>query len=311
MYLESPKLTYHNGYYYLTSAQGGTAGPATSHMVVSARSRNIDGPWENSPWNPIVHTYTDDDSWWSKGHGTIIDDSEGNWWIIYHAYPNDFHTLGRATLIEPVIWTDDGWFHTIPKAEFPKTDKPVKDGMELSDNFTGKELGLQWTLWAENSNDAIAFNGNSIDIIGKGSNPADGRLLLVTPQHRAYTTETEITIGENSTSGLLLYYSDKAFAGICADNNNLFIYSSPSDIKTIPNTIGDHILIRLYNDNNTLSAAVSKDGKNWTDIATGIDVSTFHHNTFLGFYALRPALSVFGSATSRFHNFIYRPIKTR
>lgn len=311
MYLESPKLTYHNGYYYLTSAQGGTAGPATSHMVVSARSRNIDGPWENSPWNPIVHTYTNDDSWWSKGHGTIIDDSEGKWWIIYHAYPNDFHTLGRATLIEPVIWTDDGWFHTIPKAEFPKTDKPVKDGMELSDNFTGKELGLQWTLWAENSNDAIAFNGNSIDIIGKGSNPADGRLLLVTPQHRAYTTETEITIGENSTSGLLLYYSDKAFAGICADNNNLFIYSSPSDIKTIPNTIGDHILIRLYNDNNTLSAAVSKDGKNWTDIATGIDVSTFHHNTFLGFYALRPALSVFGSATSRFHNFIYRPIKTR
>ena len=41
MCLESPKLNEHNGYYYLTSAQGGTAGPATSHMVVSARSKSV------------------------------------------------------------------------------------------------------------------------------------------------------------------------------------------------------------------------------------------------------------------------------
>ena len=52
MCLESPKLNEHNGYYYLTSAQGGTAGPATSHMVVSARSKSVTGPWENSPYNP-------------------------------------------------------------------------------------------------------------------------------------------------------------------------------------------------------------------------------------------------------------------
>ena len=32
MCLESPKLNEHNGYYYLTSAQGGTAGPATSQI---------------------------------------------------------------------------------------------------------------------------------------------------------------------------------------------------------------------------------------------------------------------------------------
>ena len=88
MCLESPKLNEHNGYYYLTSAQGGTAGPATSHMVVSARSKSVTGPWENSPYNPIVHTYSATDSWWSKGHGTLIDDVNGNWWIVYHAYAN-------------------------------------------------------------------------------------------------------------------------------------------------------------------------------------------------------------------------------
>jgi len=47
--LEAPKLIFKNGYFYLNVAEGGTSGPPTSHMVISARSRNVDGPWEYSP----------------------------------------------------------------------------------------------------------------------------------------------------------------------------------------------------------------------------------------------------------------------
>ena len=132
MCLESPKLNEHNGYYYLTSAQGGTAGPATSHMVVSARSKSVTGPWENSPYNPIVHTYSVTDSWWSKGHGTLIDDVNGNWWIVYHAYANDYHTLGRSTLIEPVEWTEDGWYRTVSAATpvTPEQEIPTPGTLE-------------------------------------------------------------------------------------------------------------------------------------------------------------------------------------
>mgnify|MGYP002234115822 FL=1 len=43
-------------YYYLFVAEGGTAGPPTSHMVVQARSKNIMGPWENAPFNPLLRT---------------------------------------------------------------------------------------------------------------------------------------------------------------------------------------------------------------------------------------------------------------
>lgn len=48
-FMESPKLTFHNGYFYLTVAQGGTSGPSTSHMVASARSKEPWGPYEHSP----------------------------------------------------------------------------------------------------------------------------------------------------------------------------------------------------------------------------------------------------------------------
>lgn len=54
--LEGPKLRRIGRYYYYLSAEGGTAGPPTSHMVVQARSESVNGPWENAPDNPLIHT---------------------------------------------------------------------------------------------------------------------------------------------------------------------------------------------------------------------------------------------------------------
>ena len=53
---EGPKITRRNGWYYMITAVGGTAGPPTGHMVIVARSKSIHGPWENDPSNPIVRT---------------------------------------------------------------------------------------------------------------------------------------------------------------------------------------------------------------------------------------------------------------
>lgn len=175
MCLESPKLNEHNGYYYLTSAQGGTAGPATSHMVVSARSKSVTGPWENSPYNPIVHTYSATDSWWSKGHGTLIDDVNGNWWIVYHAYANGYHTLGRSTLIEPIEWTEDGWYRTVSAATPVTPEQEIKHGLELSDDFKGPQLGLQWTFWKEYAPKSLTFKEDILWMKAKvGLLPTDG-----------------------------------------------------------------------------------------------------------------------------------------
>ena len=37
---EGPKITFRNGWYYMITAVGGTAGPPTGHMVIVARSRS-------------------------------------------------------------------------------------------------------------------------------------------------------------------------------------------------------------------------------------------------------------------------------
>ena len=82
MCLESPKLFMKDGYYYLVSAEGGTSGPSTAHMTVVARSKSPVGPWENSPYNPLTHTYSPDEKWWQQGHGTIFKATDGKHFVV-------------------------------------------------------------------------------------------------------------------------------------------------------------------------------------------------------------------------------------
>ena len=304
MFLEGPKLLHKDGYYYMVSAEGGTAGPATSHMV--ARSKSVFGPWENSPYNPLVHTYSASDPWWSKGHGTLIDDAEGNWWVVYHAYAQGYHTLGRQTLIDPVEWTADGWVKLRHDARPLPAQAPEKHGLELSDDFTGKQLGLQWTFWKEYAPESLSFGKDGMSVKAKGKTPADGRLLMVTATDKNYELTTEIALGKGNTGGLLLFYDEKAYAGVASDGKTFTIYRNGEKTETMPSDYHKHFHLRLLNRANRVTLSASKDGKSWKELATDIDVSGLHHNNYGGFYALRPALLSAGKGRTTFRNFTYR-----
>lgn len=306
MCLESPKLNYHNGYYYLTSAEGGTAGPATSHMVVAARSKSVFGPWENSPYNPIVHTYDQSDNWWSKGHGTLIDDVNGNWWIVYHAYANGYHTLGRQTMIEPVEWTSDAWFRAKASNPVVNSTTTIKHGLELSDDFKAGSLGLQWTFWKEFAPQTLAFKQQSLFVEGKGTVPADARLLLTTVADKNYETQVEVTTGQGNTAGLLLYYNEDAYAGLVSNGIQFTIYKSAKDSLVVPDKKAKHFFVKLQNQGNKVGVCVSQDGKAWTSMIENLDVSGLHHNKFGGFYALRIGLVSAGKGQARFNRFLYK-----
>ena len=106
--LEGPKLTRRGEWFYLTTAVGGTSGPPTGHMVTVARSRSVNGPWEDCPRNPIIRTWDADEPWWSKGHATLFEGPNGQWWSIYHGYENGFATLGRKRCWNPLSGTTTG-----------------------------------------------------------------------------------------------------------------------------------------------------------------------------------------------------------
>ena len=306
MCLESPKLNYRDGYYYMTSAQGGTAGPATSHMVVAARSKSPLGPWENSPYNPIVHTYSSHDNWWSKGHGTLIDDINGNWWIVYHAYAKGYHTLGRQTLIEPIEWTTDGWYRTKTTATPIRSDKQIKHGIELSDDFSEASLGLQWTFWKEYAPKSLTLDNGTLWIKAKGSTPANGRLLLTTAEDKNYETQVEINTGNGNTAGLILFYNEKAYAGVVSDGKKFIVYQNTNKQLELPNELGKRFIAKIHNQGNNLRIMVSKDSNEWITLAEKVDVSQMHHNNYHGFYALRIGLLSAGKGAAGFKQFRYK-----
>jgi glycosyl hydrolase len=304
--LESPKLTYKDGYYYLTSAEGGTAGPATSHMVVSARARNVMGPWENSPYNPIVHTYSADDEWWSKGHGSLVDDVNGNWWIVYHAYAKDFHTLGRSTLLEPVEWTNDGWFRTKSTATLPSADTMSRKGIsDISDDFSGKELDIRWSTFGSTPEKCTTLKNSSLLLQPKGDSPENGRVLLTIPTHKSYEAQVEVNIDKQNNGGLLLFYKPKVFAGIACNEKEFIIYNNHELYHRIPNTIGTHVFLKIVNKQNNCSIWISGNDKKWEKVADSIDVKQMNHNNYNGFRSLRIALYASGEGTVNFRDFRY------
>ncbi|TAL05947.1 MAG: hypothetical protein EPO07_02710 [Verrucomicrobia bacterium] len=310
MYLESPKIFRKGEYFYLVSAEGGTAGPATSHMVVAARSKSINGPWENSPYNPIVHTYSADELWWSKGHGTVIDDVNGNWWIVYHAYENSFYTLGRQTLVEPIEWLKDGWFRAAKTAKpITPTGATPAHGMKLSDDFSGNDLGLQWTTWRDFDPKSITLKNGSLHLAAKGTGPQDARLLLITATDPSYEVQAEVTLERGSLGGLVLFYNEKAFAGISSDGEQFTIYKNATEASQHPSQFGLHFFLKIVNRKNTCDLLASADGKTWTTIQAGVDVSQMHHNKFKGFFALRPGLMAAGRGEVKFSQFQYQDVR--
>ena len=100
---------------------------------------------------PVVRTPSASELWWSNGHGTLVDAPDRRWYPVYHAYEQDFHTLGRQTLIEPIEWTPDGWFRTAgadPAAPIPKPVGPAgPHGLALSDDFSTNRMGVQWSFY--------------------------------------------------------------------------------------------------------------------------------------------------------------------
>ena len=312
--MEGPKLVKHGDYYYLTTAEGGTAGPATSHMIISARSKSPFGPWENSPYNPVSRTLSASEKWWSKGHGTLIDDTAGKWWIIFHGYEKDHYNMGRQTLLQPVEWTEDGWF-VIDKGT--STESPIKKPagtkvsktFSLNDSFEGNFLNPQWKFFGEYDTNRFYFTDNSLVIDAKGTNVGDCSPLLCVPSNHSYSAQVEMFIEGEATGGIVLFYNNNAHSGILADSENILADLRGWQFVTEKKVTDGHVFLRLKNINNTVDMFYSLDGKDWIKIENSAEVSCLNHNVLSGFLSLRIGLCSFGVGKVRFKNFKYESIK--
>jgi len=308
---------HHGDYYYMVLAEGGTAGPATSHMVIMARTKNIEGPWENSPYNPVVHTNSAEEKWWSKGHATLVEGPDGKqWYLVYHAYENGYYNLGRQTLLEPVEWTDDGWvkvsgYDVAKPIPMPKGGAVVSHGLAFSDDFTKNKIGNQWSFFHPNGvfGERFRYEKDTLVVKATGTSPKDCSPLSFINGDQAYEMEVEVDADDGASAGLLVFYSERLFAGLGFSKDNMLEYSK-GDVATFAKQtpIGRHYFLRLRNNHHIVTVWHSPDGEHWTKHWMQFEVSGYHHNVAGGFLSLRPTLIAAGTGEVRFKNFKYKAL---
>ena len=313
---EGPKLTWREGWLYLVTAVGGTAGPPTGHMVIAARSHSVHGPWEHCPHNPLVRTRSAEEPWWSRGHATLVEGpTAGDWWMVYHGYENGFWTLGRQTLLEPVEWTEDGWFRArggdlgapLPK---PRGGIAGPSAPPLSDDFSEDRMGTQWSFHGPGPDESarIEYAGGGLMLAGSGTSPADSAPLTCIVPDRSYEAEISFDLSGDSEAGLLLFYNHKAFAGFGFDGKVLKIFQYADELSWARVPVRSRSLrLRMVNRENVVSWHYSlDDGVSWTRHDTRMEVSGMHHNVFGGFLSLRIGLYAAGDGRVRLRRFVYR-----
>ncbi|KAF3762049.1 family 43 glycoside hydrolase [Cryphonectria parasitica EP155] len=129
---EGPHLYAKDGRYYLLDAEGGTG---LGHMVNMARSRNLTGPYEGAPANPLLTAANTTSYFQTVGHADLFQDAQGNWRGValstrsgpsFVNYP-----MGRETVMTAVTWEEDEfpvWTNISGKMsvwELPPVDKDI------------------------------------------------------------------------------------------------------------------------------------------------------------------------------------------
>jgi beta-xylosidase len=285
--LESPKLCRKDGWYYMVSALGGTAGPSTSHMAIVARAQNPIGPWENSPYNPLIWTRDESELWWSKGHATLIEGPSEHWYAIYHGYRHSHRSWGRVPLISPVVWTDEGW--PVLSSDWPGGwDDPATINLPLSDEFDGEEIGKQWQAYEKIDTLRYQLLEGGLEIMAIEGDPS-------------------------VHAGLILFYNPNAYVSLgLTPDNKVLKRKRKSRLEADRIRSGDdgpypekRIRLKIKNDRQDASYYYASPDGEWIKLERSDDISGFQHNIFGGHSSLRPGMYSTGNGKARFEYFRY------
>jgi len=205
---EGPHLYKKDGWYYLMIAEGGTE---HNHAVTIARSRNIFGPYEGNPANPILtHRHlTNAYPICNVGHADMVEMPDGKWYMVFlgsRVYGGYHKIMGRETFMAPVIWEDE-WPKVSPETgkceweypvDYPEYPVALESG---KDDFDGDKLGLEWNFIGTPVNDVYRLEGGRLYLktVSEGIRPekvaAGGRPTLdrttIEPRTKAFISRRQ------------------------------------------------------------------------------------------------------------------------
>ena len=169
---EAPHIYKLNGYYYLLTAEGGTT---YAHVATMARSKQLEGPYEVHPQNPLITArHTPDNILQKAGHASIVKTHTDEWYLVClvgrpirgagsaavvsgrnedvseDLMDRGYCPLGRETAIQKLEWKND-WPYVIggnaPSETTESPDMPevkLEAGYDIKDDFDDDKLNIHF-----------------------------------------------------------------------------------------------------------------------------------------------------------------------
>ncbi|MFQ1699568.1 glycoside hydrolase family 43 protein [Loktanella agnita] len=338
---EAPHIFKRNGYYYLTTAEGGTG---YNHAVTLARSRDIWGPYEDHPDKHVICAKGSDGPIQRTGHGQYV---ETHWGGHYHTFlmgrplqgpHGPFCALGRETGMEEVVWRDD-WMYLKAGGMVPRVDVPAPVAVEPRPAVPVKRA-LQGKLapefqWLRTPETARIFREepDALVLIGRESVGSwfEQALVARRQEHHAYRAETLLDDFDpqnyQQAAGLTTYYNRHKFHAALVTHRAdvgrvLMLMSCPGDWPEAALTypaddvpMADGPLEIAVEVNGPVQQFYYRQSGDWVTFGPALDASVIsdeggrgEHASFTGAFVGMLAFDTSGAGTeARFTQFDYLP----
>jgi xylan 1,4-beta-xylosidase len=342
--VEGPHLYKRNGWYYLITAEGGTA---YEHACTFARSRTIDGQYETHPQKHILTSKDAPHAALQRaGHGDLVETPEGKAYLVHLTSrpitQKRRSVLGRETAIQEVFWGEDDWLYV---KNGPVPSLHVELAAARNDNAywtekrysfdRGLPIDFQWLRTPEPER-IFSTESGTLTLFGRESIGSWFEQALVARRqtHFSYDAETVIDFSptdERQFAGLTAYYSRYNFFYLTVTAHSdgqreLLIMASeaswpdgklsyPAAPVQIPNDGKVKLTLTIRGDK--LQFFYALEGQPLTPIGPVLDASILSdecgghqaHGSFTGAFVGVAAADLNGTALpAHFDYFTYRPV---
>ena len=298
--VEGPHIVKKDGWYYLYCAEGGTF---ATHAESVARSRTIEGPYEEMPGNPLITSVPDSKNpIQSAGHGCLVETPAGEWYFAHlgrRPIVNGRATLGRETSIQKIEWDADGWPRLahggiLPALEVPAPDVPAVTfpASPARTNFDAPALPVDFQslrLPLDEGHASLTERPGFLRLKGHESPASKHDQVIVARRQRAFHIQASTVVEFKpetfqQMAGLMAFYSTDNFyyafltktdhaelaLGLmaCDKGNVSYPVEKEVDVSHL-----ERVYLRLEIDGAKLRFYRSEDGETWSPFWDQLDAS--------------------------------------
>lgn len=300
---EAPHIKKKESYYYLLVSEGGTG---INHAVTISRSKNIRGPYQQCPYNPILtHRHLQSYSnIRNVGHADIVETQTGEWWMVclVTRYHQNISIAGRETFLVPVEWNQENFpivnpgigmlkLHNKLPSLATQTNSPTQT---FFDDFSTETLHLEWTNLrkAPDYLNQKRLSGIGIQLqatdLQSLSSPS---VLLKRVGDHVFSTTIKFSFipKQKEEAGIILFVNNRQNIRLTITPKTISLISIDKGedriLEQMPLQTKQPLYLKVQSNGTLLSFYYSHNQKDWVSVKTNISLNYLASREFTGLFA--------------------------